>query len=118
MEWSFIILAAGESRRFGKVNKLDQELEGLPVWMWSVGLAERLMKAGKIQETVLVVPKGQEKKFRDQVEGLEGRWLVAAGGKSRTESVIKGLERACCEKVLLHDAARPFASVALCERVM
>jgi 2-C-methyl-D-erythritol 4-phosphate cytidylyltransferase/2-C-methyl-D-erythritol 2,4-cyclodiphosphate synthase len=118
MEWSFIILAAGESRRFGKVNKLDRDLEGLPVWMWSVDLAERLMKAGKIQETVLVVPKGQEEKFRDRVEGLEGRWFVATGGKSRTESVIKGLERARCERVLLHDAARPFASAGLCERVM
>lgn len=48
------------------------------------------------------------------------RMLISVGGKTRAESVANGLEDlpAECTTVLIHDAARPLASVAMIRRVI
>ena len=48
------------------------------------------------------------------------RLLVAPGGKHRGESVRNGMEDlpSECRVVLIHDAARPFASAEMVERVV
>ena len=48
------------------------------------------------------------------------RMLISVGGKTRAESVSNGLEDlpAECTTVLIHDAARPLASVAMIRRVI
>ncbi len=45
---------------------------------------------------------------------------VVAGGEERRDSVAAGLAAlpAACQLVLVHDAARPFASVALIDRII
>ncbi len=48
------------------------------------------------------------------------RMLISVGGKTRAESVANGLEDLPpeCSTVLIHDAARPLASVAMIRRVI
>jgi 2-C-methyl-D-erythritol 4-phosphate cytidylyltransferase len=52
-------------------------------------------------------------------EGAKTRTVVAVGGETRQESVRRGLEvlPEQADVVVCHDAARPFASLALLERV-
>jgi 2-C-methyl-D-erythritol 4-phosphate cytidylyltransferase/2-C-methyl-D-erythritol 2,4-cyclodiphosphate synthase len=76
------------------------------------------MAAGKVRETVIVVPEGTEEKHRAGMGGTTGRWRIASGGRTRRESVIKGLEATGCTNVLVHDAARPFATSGLCDRLI
>lgn len=47
-------------------------------------------------------------------------WRIAAGGERRQDSVAAGLAAlpACCDTVLVHDSARPFASAPLMRRVL
>lgn len=47
---------------------------------------------------------------RNQLDPYKKRVKIAIGGKTRQESVYKGLQEATGEYVLIHDAARPFVS--------
>lgn len=117
-DWAFIILAAGESRRYGKGKKQYRRLGSLPLWMWSGRLAAELMAAGKIEETVIVVPGATEEEHRTWIANSKGTWKVVPGGRTRRESVVAGLKAAEAENVLIHDAARPFATPDLCGKLM
>lgn len=117
-DWSFIILAAGESRRYAGGRKQYGRLGPFPLWMWSARLAASLMEAGKVHETVIVVAEGTEEKHRTGTDGMTGRWRIASGGRTRRESVMKGLEATDGLSVLVHDAARPFATPGLCDRLI
>lgn len=117
-DWAFIILAAGESRRHAVGMKQYRSLGPYPLWMWSARLSASLMATGKVRETVIVVPEGTEEKHRTGIDGMTGRWRIASGGRTRQESVMKGLEATGCTNVLVHDAARPFATTALCDRLI
>lgn len=117
-DWSFVILAAGEGRRFGKNRKQYRLLGGVPLWLWSARLASFLMEAAKVEEALLVVPEGAEAEHRARTAGMAGSWQVLAGGRTRSESVTKALESANGVKALIHDAARPFATTGLCEALM
>lgn len=117
-DWSFIILAAGESRRYSGGRKQYRRLGPFPLWIWSARLAEHLMETGKVRETVLIVPEGTEEKHMTGTKGMMGRWGFAPGGRTRRESVMKGLEATDGLNVLVHDAARPFATPGLCDRLI
>jgi 2-C-methyl-D-erythritol 4-phosphate cytidylyltransferase/2-C-methyl-D-erythritol 2,4-cyclodiphosphate synthase len=117
-DWAFIILAAGESRRYGKGRKQYRRLGPLPLWLWSGRLAAELMAAGKITETVIVVPGETEEEHRTWIANSKGTWKVVPGGRTRRESVVTGLKAAGAENVLVHDAARPFVTPDLCGKLM
>ena len=115
--WSFLIVAGGSGSRLGGAPKQFRSLGGMPVWRWSAAIAEGLWRAGKLAELVLVVPK----EYRDETAGghkLRIPTLVTAGGKTRSESVMNGLKLCSGSHVLVHDAARPFITTELCERLM
>ena len=71
----------------------------------------------QIGEAVVTVPAGMERRARAEVEraGLEIPVKLVAGGAQRQDSVriALGLTSAESEVVVVHDAARPFATSAL-----
>ena len=94
-----ILVAAGLGERFGG-PKHTAELAGEPMWL----RAERSLRAAGVAEVVVV----------GDVDG------GVPGGERRRDSVINGLDRVPTgtEFVLVHDAARPLASVDLIRRVI
>jgi 2-C-methyl-D-erythritol 4-phosphate cytidylyltransferase len=98
-----IVVAAGSGLRFGSAKQFER-LGGKRVVDWAVEEAERHSMG-----VITVVPKGQAT-GPNQVEG----------GATRSESVRRGLAAVPVEAtiVLVHDAARPFASDAVFQRVI
>ena len=98
-----IVVAAGSGLRFGSAKQFER-LGDKRVVDWAVEEAERHSMG-----VITVVPKGQTT-GPGQVEG----------GATRSESVRRGLAAVPGEAtiVLVHDAARPFASDAVFQRVI
>ena len=94
-----IVVAAGRGERFGK-PKAHLELSGTPLWEWA---RRALVDAGVAEVTIV---------------GDGPGWVP--GGARRRDSVRAGLDAlpADVTHVLIHDAARPLASVELVQRVI
>jgi 2-C-methyl-D-erythritol 4-phosphate cytidylyltransferase/2-C-methyl-D-erythritol 2,4-cyclodiphosphate synthase len=93
----------------GGIQKQLERIGALPMWQWSVRTASLLHLAGIVRECVLVVPDGEENKFANDIENSMSLNIVP-GGKERAESVLNGISACSSDIVLIHDAARPFAS--------
>lgn len=118
---SGVLVAAGRSRRMGE-DKLWIDLFGRPAWRWSL---DALLALPALERLALVVPSGSEERFRTVLPSSAlDRCLLVAGGDTRRDSVLAGLaaltDAGCGDTwlVLVHDAARPAASMALAERVV
>ena len=107
----FIILAAGESKRFkSKVPKPYYLYRGKPLFCHSIDKAKESKKFKKI---VLVINK-KHKKFIKKT-GLKNIKIIS-GGNNRSHSSLKALKsikKSKISKVFIHDAARPNFSVKL-----
>ena len=107
----FIILAAGESKRFkSKTPKPYYLYRGKPIIKHSIDKAKETNKFKKI---VLVVNK-KHKKFIKNTKLKNIR--IVTGGKNRSESSLKALKsikNSKISKVFIHDAARPNFSLKL-----
>ena len=103
-----VVVAGGGGRRYGSAKQYE-ELAGRRVIEWSVGVA-----AAVSDGVVAVVPAA------DVDRALTGADHTVAGGASRAESVRCGLAAVPADAavILVHDAARPAASVALFQRVI
>lgn len=111
MSRAFVILAAGTGTRLGGEPKQFRLLGGRPVWKWSVETAWTLHREKLIDRIVLVLP---PESALTPPAGV----ISAAGGASRALSALSALRACEDDEVLLHDAARPFASVKLCRRLI
>jgi len=83
---------------------------------WSV---ESLLAAGA-ESVVVVVAPSAEPRVAEALAGLSG-WRSVAGGDTRAASVCAGLaalDGADDTPVLIHDAARPFLSAAVINRLL
>jgi 2-C-methyl-D-erythritol 4-phosphate cytidylyltransferase len=113
-----LIMAAGTGERFG-TRKQTTVLGGRPMLAWSAAL---LAKSPRITGLVVVTPGEDAAALREALEGDAPHKLIAtvAGGATRQDSVFNGLEHvpAGTTHVLIHDAARPCLSAALCDRVI
>ncbi len=117
-EFEGVVVAAGRSTRFGgKLPKQFQDLAGRTVLERSVAaLADRPAVAGVV---VVLAPDELDGPFAAAVREWPGVECVVAGGATRAESVMRGLEAAGpAPFLLIHDAARPLASAALVDAVM
>ncbi len=110
-----VIVAAGGGQRFGtKTPKQFFEILGKPVIVHTL---LRFESCPVIDEIVLVLPADELANFSDIAEKYHNiRKLnkIIAGGKTRTKSVLNGLnsiEQPNVEVVVVHDGARPFVSV-------
>jgi 2-C-methyl-D-erythritol 4-phosphate cytidylyltransferase / 2-C-methyl-D-erythritol 2,4-cyclodiphosphate synthase len=114
-----IIVAAGRGERAGSAApKQYRQLAGEPVLRRSL----RLFAAHPDVQTVQpVIDFDHAEHFRDASRGLESLRAAVAGGDTRQASVLAGLiaiEPVAPEIVLVHDAARPFASRELVDRAL
>lgn len=100
-----IIAAGGLSSRAG-VDKLSAAISGQSVLTKTVNA---FINIEGIQNIIVV---------SDTKYELPPQILTVRGGKTRSESVKNGLEKATAPFVLIHDGARPFVSYALIRRVM
>jgi len=123
MRFAAVVAAAGKSVRFGGVKKELRLLDGLPVLAHSVSLFLSVPGCAAI---VVVVPSDGEAEARaalgpDLVAKAGPRLLFSEGGAERSDSVRAGLlalRSVDPEYVLVHDAARPWASPELVARVL
>ena len=113
-----LLLAAGSGDRLRRRAKAFVELGGVPMFLRSY---RAMAVCGRIDRVVVVVPP-------DYVE-LAARWTetgapipvaVCRGGSSRQESVELGLRAVADgpDRIVCHDAARPFATPGLYVRVI
>jgi 2-C-methyl-D-erythritol 4-phosphate cytidylyltransferase/2-C-methyl-D-erythritol 2,4-cyclodiphosphate synthase len=103
-------------------DKLWIDLYGRPIWRWSLDV---LLDVPMLTRVCVVAPADALERFRSGLpEAHADRCLLASGGEARADSVAAGLSALAEARVLrdalvlVHDAARPAASVDLMERVV
>ena len=109
------MVAAGSGQRLGAdVPKAFVKLAGVTLLARSLRMIAALPS---INEVVITVPAGMEAAARDEINrlGLTLPVKVIAGGAERQDSVriALGFTSAEAELVVIHDAARPFATAAM-----
>lgn len=110
-----LIVAAGRGHRAGQgLPKQYRELAGRPVLRRTV---EAFIRHPRIDAVRVVINPDDQELYRAAVAGL-GLAAPIAGGATRQESVRLGLEAVDCAQVLIHDAARPFVSHDVIDRVI
>ncbi len=114
-----VLVAAGRGRRMGGEPKQLRPLAGHAIVCW----AARPLIQSLAGPLVVVLPEESMEEGAMLLErafpGSGARVRVVPGGARRRDSVLAGLVAVGEEAVtvLVHDAARPFASRALVERV-
>ncbi|NML05260.1 bifunctional 2-C-methyl-D-erythritol 4-phosphate cytidylyltransferase/2-C-methyl-D-erythritol 2,4-cyclodiphosphate synthase [Sphingomonas sp. G-3-2-10] len=99
-----IIVAAGQGTRAGgTVPKQFATLAGKPMLAHSHAA---LASHPDVDEVLVVIGEGQEAALATAL----GDVRHVTGGATRRESVLRGLEAITADRVLIHDAARPFLS--------
>lgn len=114
MKCGVIIVAAGEGKRLkAPLPKAFVPLDARPLYQHSLTAFE---SHPQIDEIVLVIPPGPVLVSDLQTSNLK----VVEGGQTRQESVANGLEALSpdCEGILVHDAARPFVTLELIDRLL
>ena len=108
-----IIVAAGSGKRFGtKIPKQFLEIKGKPLVIYTL---ERFQTCPEIDQIILVLPSKETANFLSIIGkyGIKKLSKVVAGGKTRAESVWKGLNAirpATAEIIAVHDGARPLVT--------
>lgn len=120
MRASAIIVAAGSGLRLGGQNpKAFVTLGQHPMLHYSL---QTLARVPEVVEAVITLPPGMEAAARALVRGAGLRVPVklTTGGAERQDSVriALGLTSSECEMVVVHDAARPFATAELFTRCL
>ncbi len=114
-----VILAAGSGTRFGSgAAKQFIKLRGVPTLVWSALAFE---KSPLIDEMVVVARPGDEDLCRRLLRdaGIVKVTRVVAGGETRQQSALRGLEAANpkTDYIALHDAARCLVTPDMIEAV-
>jgi 2-C-methyl-D-erythritol 4-phosphate cytidylyltransferase / 2-C-methyl-D-erythritol 2,4-cyclodiphosphate synthase len=113
-----VIVAGGSGLRAGgALPKQYQLVGGKPVIRWTL---EAFLAHPLIQKVQVVIGQGHEALFAAATAGLKLAVPVVGGG-TRQDSCRAGLEATAAElpeKVLIHDAARPFLSAQLISNVI
>ncbi len=115
-----LIPAAGKGERMNRsLPKQFLPLEGKPILHHTLQV---FVKSPSIEGIVLVVDKDMMKYVRENLllgEEFEKIEKVVEGGKSRQESVYRGLKSIKdCEIVVIHDAVRPFLNQEILEEAI
>ncbi len=113
-----IIVAAGESRRMGNVDKIFTTLFGLPLITHTVDAFER---CPLVRDIVLVLSPHNLDRGQALAEDRGWRKVVSVcqGGERRQDSVRLGLERLPDGRnpwIVIHDGARPCFDPDILER--
>ena len=111
-----IIVAAGESRRMGGVDKVFADLGRRPVLARVLDVFQEYSAVNQI-----VVVLAYNNLERGQTLMANHHWTkitaICPGGERRQDSVREGLSRLSdCQWVVIHDGARPLLTVDLIEQ--
>ena len=110
-----VIVAGGKGLRFGgDLPKQFLKLGGETVLQRTV---RAFSDSPIIDRIVCVIPSDYEDLSKNLLEGIPKVTDIVTGGEERGDSVMRGLERADTELVLIHDGARPFITEDVIERV-
>jgi 2-C-methyl-D-erythritol 4-phosphate cytidylyltransferase len=109
-----VIVAAGKGERLGSPKQF-LPLGGIPLLLWSVRAFDRHPSIG---EVVVVLPEATVGSPPEWLREESVRWC--AGGETRRESAGSGVLATDSDAslILIHDAARPFVSVEVIDRVL
>mgnify|MGYP002777908295 CR=1 FL=1 len=112
MSVAAIIVAAGSGvRAGGAVPKQFARVAGRPMLAHS---HEAFARHPAVGEIVVIVAPGAE----DQARAVLADAVLVPGGATRRASVANGLASVSADRVLVHDAARPFLPAAVIDRVL
>jgi len=118
MSVSAIIVAAGESERLKAGEKKPfLKLRRRSILETAVCNFE---KNTSIKNIIVVAHKDDLEKVKKLLRNFKKVRSIISGGKKRSHSVKKGISSLASQEkiVLIHDAARPFVSSALIERII
>jgi len=116
-----LIVAAGRGRRAGgSLPKQYVAVGGVPVLARALGA---FLAHPDIALVAAVIAEGDEALYSTAVAGLDRAKLLSpiGGGATRQASVGNGLRALCAhlpDRVLIHDAARPFVTRDVIDRVL
>jgi 2-C-methyl-D-erythritol 4-phosphate cytidylyltransferase len=108
-----VVVAAGSGTRLGgKVPKALLSVGGRPLVVVAV---EGALASPMISSVIVAAPPGFESQVRAACASLGGSVVVVTGRDTRQRSVASGMDAvdAGADVVVVHDAARPFASAEL-----
>ena len=113
-----MIVAAGESRRMGSLDKILTPVLGRPLLCHTV---DPFQSHPSVDEIVIVT--SQQKAGTVRTLAREWKWdkvaEVCIGGARRQDSVLSGLNALSnCEWVLVHDGARPCVDMYIIDRAL
>lgn len=112
MKTAALIVAAGQGvRAGGAVPKQYAKLAGKPMLAHSYAA---LSHHPGVDEVIVVIAVGQENALKEAL----GEVAFAYGGATRRQSVANGLAATQADRVLVHDAARPFLSSDVIDRLL
>src|SRR5574344_2071639 len=104
MKINAIITAGGTSSRYGKSNKLLEDINGKKVIQYTV---EAFLACSEISQVIICANKSIIGVLNEIFKNLD-KVKIIEGGENRQKSVYNGLCAAVgCDYVLIHDGARP-----------
>ena len=114
----FLILAGGKGERAKKGNKtLPKQYMDFNNISPLRYLLKNISKMNEISSITVVISKDNIKEYKRDIRGIKNLRKYVIGGKTRKDSSLKGIKNLKNEfgnkknqKVLIHDAARPFIS--------
>ena len=113
-----LLVAAGSGSRAGRETpKQFRTIAGRPLLARAIG---GLVHPG-VDEIQVVIGEGQEEAYREAI-GANALPSPIIGGATRRDSVMNGLDALArdgdVDRVLIHDAARPFLPAAVIDRLL
>ena len=116
MRTSAILLAAGCGRRMGREgNKVFLPIDGTAILSHA---AAALCLSPRVDELIVVAHPEELAIVASLLPSLDVPVRIVQGGAERHDSALAGVGAATGDVVLVHDAARPFPSRALIDRVI
>jgi len=118
-----VILAAGRSRRTGKINKIFYQIKGKPLIFYTISIFENHPQINKI---ILVSRKSDFKKFSSLIKDCKFKKIkaVVEEGKERQGSAFNGLRMVEILKakpgdlILFHNGVNPMISKTEISKVL
>lgn len=102
-----VIVAAGSARRMQGIDKIMAQLGGEPLLRKT---AQALSASERIDDLVIVTRAELVQEVRALCSDLPKLQAVVAGGESRAQSVLCGLDTVETPLVAIHDGARPLVT--------
>jgi len=119
MTTTALIVAAGSGERAGQ--DLPKQYTRFGDKTLLTHTLEKFVHHPLIDHILVVIGADQEQLFKDSIEAFATDIAWCNGGSTRQKSVFEGLKQLSLsppDKVLIHDAARPFVSCSLIDQII